>query len=152
MKWSGITTFLIGHAVATGAYLALFLALPLLLGGILFVLLLIVSVITGDPGGPMFLPGFFIIGSLYSLGILAFGVVLFLVTGLIQLLRCHIKITVWTPIALAILIDVDAVDYSLSGGDIALRLGISAAFLVYWMTLTGSFAVLTLIRSAKATD
>lgn len=123
----------------------LFLAVPAVLGGIAVVLLLIGGIITGDMGGPLFLPGVFIMGLIYALCVAALGMVLFLVAGGIQLIRCRVRVSAWVPVALALPVVFTVLTLTRSGG-IFLSLVVSAAFLTYWLAFSGSDAILKWIR------
>ena len=101
MKWADIASFLMAQAVAAGTYLVIFLLAPAVLGGIAVILLLIGGLLTGDMGGPLFLPGVFILGLFYALCTAALGLVFFAVTGCVQLLRRRVRVSSWTPVALA---------------------------------------------------
>jgi len=137
MKWPDIATFLIAHAVAAGTYLVLFLAVPAALGVVAVILLLIGGIITGDMGGPLFLPAVFIAGLIYALCVVALGVLLCLITGGIQLLHRRIRVYAWVPVVLAfpVLFTVLVLTES---GSLILSLGLSAAFTTYWVAFSGS--------------
>jgi hypothetical protein len=141
MKWSDTATFLIAHAVAAATYFALFLAVPAVLGGMAVILSLIGGLITGDMGGPLFLPAVFVIGLLYALCVAALGFVLFLVVCGIQILRRRFRIPVWAPIALSFPVIFTVAVLSQSGG-VVLSLAASAAFLTYWLAFSGSDVIL----------
>ncbi len=141
MKWTDIATFLIAHAVAAGTYLLLFLVMPAVLGIITVIALLIGGIITGDMGGPLFLPGVFVMGLIYALFVAALGVLLFLVTGGIQLLRRHVRVDVWIPVILTFPVVFTILVLAQFGG-IFISLAVSAAFLTYWLAFSGSDALL----------
>jgi len=145
MKWTDIATFLIAHAVAAGAYLLIFLSVPAVLGGIAVVLLLIGGIITGDMGGPLFLPGVFFMGLIYALCVTALGMILFLVTGSIQLIRRRVRVSAWVPVVLAFPVVFTVIVVSRSGG-VFLSIPVSAAFLTYWLAFSGSDAILKWIK------
>ena len=119
----------------------LFLAVPAVLGCIAFVLLVIGALITGDMGGPLFFPAVCLAGLVYALCVAELGVVFFLVTGGIQLLRRRIRVSAWIPVALAFPIAFTVVAWTRAGGVFVSRV-VSAAFLTYWLAFTGSDVIL----------
>ena len=141
MKWTDIATFLVTHAVAAGTYLVLFLVVPAVLGTIAVVVSLIGGIITGDMGGPLFLPGVFVMGLIYALCVAALGVILFLVTGCIQVVRRRIRVSAWIPAVLAFPV-VFAILVTTQSGGIFLSIAVSTAFLSYWLAFSGSNAIL----------
>jgi hypothetical protein len=135
--------FLGAHAVAAGVYLAVFLVAPLVLGFVVAILLVFAGILfQGDPGGPLFLPVTFVMGLLYAGCVVGFGVVLFLAASGIQYLRSRVRIPFWTPVVLAV-----PVAFTLLTGfgtpAVVLSLAAGAAFSIYWLTLSGSEAVLS---------
>ena len=144
-KWADIATCLIAHAVAAGTYLLLFLAVPAALGVLAVIVLLIGGIVTGDMGGPLFLPGVFIMGLIYALCVAALGMVLFLVTGGIQLIRRRVRVSAWVPVVLAFPLVFTVLVLTRSGG-IFSSLAVSAAFLTYWLAFSGSDAILRWMR------
>lgn len=148
MKWPDIATFLIAHAVAAGTYLVLFLAVPAVLGVVAVVLLLIGGIITGDMGGPLFLPAVFIMGLIYALCVAALGMIISVLVGGIQLLRRRVKVSAWVPVALAFPVVFTALVLTRSGG-IFLSIAVTAAFATYWLAFAGSDAILKWIRKER---
>lgn len=145
MKWTDVATFLIANAVAAGTYLLIFLVAPAVLGGIVVVLLLIGGIITGDMGGPLFLPGVFVMGLIYALCVAALGMILFLITGSIQLIRRRVRVSAWVPVVLAFPVVFTVLVVTGSGG-VLLSIAVFAAFLTYWLAFSGSDAILNWIK------
>jgi len=146
MKWTKLAAFLGGHAVAAGVYVAVFLVVPLLLGAVVTILLFIAGIVTGDPGGPFFLPGMLVLGLLYAAGVLGFGVVLFLASSGIQFLRSRVRISFWVPVVLVV-----PVAFTLFSGfgtpAVIFSLAAGVAFSAYWLALSASDAVLVWVRA-----
>ena len=67
MRGPDVATVLIAHGVAAGAYLTLFLVAPAVLGVVAVGSLLIAGLVTGDWGGPLFLPAVVVLGVIYAL-------------------------------------------------------------------------------------
>ena len=140
MQLVNTAKFIVSHAIAAGVYFTLFLALPAALGFLAVIVLIIAGIITGDMGGPLFLPGVFIMGLIYALCIAALGALIFFVTGGIQLLRRKIKISFWIPVVLAFPVAFTILVLCRSGG-IIISLAVSAAFCTYWLAFSCSEAI-----------
>lgn len=148
MKWPDIAAFVVAHTVAAGTYLVLFLVVPVLLGLVAVTLLLIGGIITGDMGGPLFLPGVFFLGLTYAGCVAAFGVLLFFLTGGIQLLRRRVRVSVWVPVVVVFPVVFTFLVMTRFGG-VLLSLAVSAGFVTYWLAFSGSDAVLKWARSGN---
>ena len=136
-----IATFLVSHAVAAGVYAVVFLVLPAVLIALIVLVLIVAGLITGDPGGPLWLPATVAAGLTYAIAVSILGVVAFLTACLLRLVRRYFDI----PFAAALIILFPAV-YSLLGWfgieNPWFRLAAGAPLFVYWLTLSASESVM----------
>ncbi|HKK20875.1 MAG TPA: hypothetical protein VJ983_05325 [candidate division Zixibacteria bacterium] len=145
MKLVRFASSLASHSVATAAFVTLYLVVPAASGIILAALLLIVGLLTGKPGGPLFLPAVFVLTLLYSLCVVASGFVCFLITCSIQLLRRYMRVAYWVPVISAFPLFYGLIDLFYKGS-IFLSAILSVMFITYWLTYAGADTILSWIR------
>jgi len=141
-----IATTMTAHGVAMVTYFALFLVLPAMLAVTVVAVLYIIGIIVGDIGGPLFLPPLFAMGLAYAVVATVTGMALFLVTCGIQYLRRYITIQLWVPVVLVFPAVYTTTRLGGTGG-VVLSLVLSAAFSTYWLTYSGSGAILNWVRA-----
>jgi hypothetical protein len=147
MKLADAGTYIGAHMIAGAAYCLLFILLPLLLMVVGIVVLIILAIIFNDPGGPLWLPVSLGLCAIYFLITAAGGLCLFVLTSLIQLLRCKITIPWWIPlIAIMILSSTILWAFSMSKPLLWAFL-ISLPFFVYWTSLVSAETIAKWIRS-----
>ncbi len=144
-RWGHIAVLLACHGVAASVYFVAFLVVPGVIAGMLMVIAIIGALITGDAGGPLFFPMVFIFGIMYLIHIVIEGLAFFLICAVLQFLRCRVRIPWWPPVVLAFLIAF-VIPALFNWDNILYSLFICAGFCTYWISLSGSEAIVTWIR------
>ncbi len=144
MKGSSIATFLVSHLVAAAISFIIFVAVPV-------VFAIACTIIENDPGGPMFFPIFILMCLFFSV---CACVGLFVISGLLQLIRLKLPFPWWVPIVLVFPLSFAVL--LLIGDDASLMpfmsttsfsLLIGFAFATYWLSLSASASIMNWLRT-----
>jgi len=144
-KISKTASFLVSHVAAGGVSFAALVILPMLI-------MLAFMIIGNDPGGPMFLPIFFLFCVFYAV---CASLCFFALSCLLQWIRRYVRFSSWAPVALIFPFCMAILLVTLTGPGLKFPLVfflgtgliLSIAFVLYWSVLLGGARIIRWIGS-----